>query len=88
MPGKFWLIVFSFVGMAVLYYFLQPLFWLVLIMVFIYFGYRWYERRNIPSGRHINHGLLKGYLTERYGDMEGGKLYQRLVRELQRKGYR
>lgn len=88
MSGKFWLIVLGIIGLAALYYFIAPLCYLVVVLIVLYFGYRWYNKRRVPQGHHINHGLLRGHLTSKYGDEEGGKLYQRMVRELQRKGYR
>jgi hypothetical protein len=88
MKGMVWLILLGCIGLAALYLLLQPLFWLVLILLGCYLAYRLYARFTVPAGHHINHGLLKGYLNERYGEGEGTKLYHRLVKELQRKGYR
>ena len=88
MGWKGWMIILSIIGMAVLFIFLSWLFWVILILFFVSIGYRLYKKWSIPRGHHINHGLLRGYLSETYGDQEGGKLYKRLVRELNRKGYR
>lgn len=87
MSWKFWLAVLGILGLAALYYFSAPLCYLCIIGIIMYFSYRLYRKRRMPSGRRIHHGLLRGHLTQKYGDEEGERLYKQFVKELQRKGY-
>lgn len=79
------------IGMVVLYYLINWLFVLCLLLVIIYILYlvfRFLERQMTPHGKRIRHGALRGHLETEYGTKEGGKLYKEMVGELRKKGYR
>ena len=79
------------VGMALAYFLLYPLFILgiLLIILYIIFGIikPQIRRSMTPKGMRINHRMLKGYMTEKYGEHEGKHLYKQFVDTLRRRGY-
>jgi len=77
--------------LLITYYLFPQLFILGMLLVVIYIAYRITKKIrywSIPRGRRIKHGMLKGYMQEKYGKDEGVRCYKETVKELNRKGYR
>lgn len=88
---KFWHLIALGVALLVLYFILNPVFYVVLLFVIIWVIYKLYlliERWMTPHGKRIKHGLLRGHLEAQYGTKEGNKLYKQTVTTLRKKGYR
>ena len=73
-------------------YFLLPwAFWLGILGIASYIGYRVYGAvrwHMTPHGMRISHGKMKGYFTQKYGGREGMGLYKQTVAAMRKKGYR
>lgn len=88
---KLWHFIALGIGLAVVFFLVNPLFWLLVFILGCYLFYRLYriiERWMTPHGKRIRHGALRGHLEHQYGIREGSKLYKETVGELRKKGYR
>lgn len=78
------------IGMLLAYFFAPPLFWLAVLGIALYIGFRVYRLvrwHMTPHGKRIAHGRLKGYYVQKYGKGEGSSLYKQTVNALRKKGF-
>lgn len=87
----FWKIILLSIGYIITYFLFYILFILMVLLTILYiilkYIYPMIKRRMTPIGMRINHGMLKGYMTQKYGEKEGKSAYKQFVSVLRRKGY-